>query len=46
VVAAGGAWLAHENAPAWMIFALVGAGMAVYGISSVLFMKSTPWGQR
>ena len=46
LVAAGGAWLAHENAPAWMIFALVGAGMAVYGISSVLFMKSTPWGQR
>ncbi len=46
VVAAGGAWLAHENAPAWMIFALVGAGMTVYGISSVLFMRYTAWGRR
>lgn len=46
VVAAGGAWLAHADAPAWTIFALVGAGMAVYGISSVLFMRYTAWGRR
>ncbi len=46
VVAAGGAWLAHAHAPTWMIFALVGAGMAVYGMSSVLFMQYTAWGRR
>ena len=46
VVAAGGAWLAHVGAPTWMIFALVGLGMAVYGVGSVLFMKFTPWGPR
>ena len=44
VVALGGALLAYSHSPAWMIFALVGAGMAVYGISSVIFMKKTPWG--
>ena len=44
VVALGGALLAYSQSPAWMIFALVGAGMAVYGISSVIFMKKTPWG--
>lgn len=44
VVAAGGALLAHWNSPAWMIFALVGLGMAAYGISTVLFVKYTPWG--
>ncbi len=46
VVAAGGALLAHGDAPAWMIFALVGLGMAAYGIATVLFVKSTPWGSR
>lgn len=45
VIAVGGVLLAWFDAPAWMIFALVGAGMAVYGISSVLFMKATPWGR-
>ncbi len=28
------------------IFALVGAGMAVYGMSSVLFMQYTAWDRR
>lgn len=46
VVAAGGAWLAHGHCPAWMIFALVGLGMAAYGISTVVFVKYTPWGER
>lgn len=46
VVAAGGALLAHWNSPAWMIFALVGLGMAAYGITTVLFVKYTPWGER
>jgi putative MATE family efflux protein len=44
MVAAGGALLAHWQTPAWMIFALLSAGMAVYGISSVLFVRYTPWG--
>lgn len=44
VVAAGGALLAHWHSPASMIFALVGLGMAAYGISTVLFVKCTPWG--
>jgi len=44
MVAAGGALLAHWQTPAWMIFALLAAGMAVYGISSVLFVRYTPWG--
>ena len=46
VVAAGGTLLAYLDSPAWMIFALVGVGMAVYGVSSVLFIKNTPWGER
>lgn len=46
VVAAGGALLAYLNSPAWMIFALVGLGMAAYDISTVLFVKYTPWGDR
>ncbi len=44
VVAAGGALLAYWQCPAWMIFALIGVGMAAYGISTVLFVKYTPWG--
>lgn len=44
IVAAGGALLAYWHAPVWMIFALVGAGMAAYGLSSVLIVKYTPWG--
>lgn len=44
VVAAGGALLSYWNSPAWMIFALVGLGMAAYGISTVVFVKYTPWG--
>lgn len=44
VVALGGAWLAHEQAPAWTIFALVGAGMAVYGLSTWLIVWRTRWG--
>lgn len=44
VVGAGGALLAYWSSPAWMIFALVGFGMAAYGISTVLFVRYTPWG--
>lgn len=45
VVAVGGTLLAYGQSPAWMIFALVGAGMAVYGISTVFIIRSTPWGE-
>jgi len=43
LVAVGGLLLAWMHAPAWAIFALVGAGMAVYGLSSVVIVKYTPW---
>jgi Na+-driven multidrug efflux pump len=46
VVAIGGALLAYQNAPAWMIFSLVGLGMAVYGISTMVFIHYTPWGEQ
>lgn len=45
VVALGGALLSYWQSPAWMIFALVGAGMAVYGLSTVWIIKITPWGE-
>ena len=43
IVGAGGALLAYLNAPAWTIFALVGAGMIAYGLSSALIVRYTPW---
>jgi len=44
LVAAGGALLASWQTAPWTIFALVAAGMALYGLSTVLFVKYTPWG--
>jgi hypothetical protein len=44
IVAVGGALLALLQAPAWAIFALVGAGMAIYGLSTLLIVRSTDWG--
>ncbi len=44
LVAAGGALLASWQTPPWTIFALVAAGMALYGLSTALFVKYTPWG--
>ena len=44
MVAGGGLLLAMWQTPTWTIFALLAAGMAVYGISSVLFVRGTPWG--
>ena len=43
-VAVGGFLLAWLHAPAWTIFALVGVGMAVYGLSTLLIVRSTDWG--
>ena len=44
IVVAGGALLAYLDTPAWTIFALVGAGMIAYGLSSALIVRYTPWG--
>ena len=44
VVALGGWALASAQAPAWTIFALVGVGMAAYGVAMVLAVRATSWG--
>ena len=45
VVACAGWWLATQGSPAWMYFALVGAGMAAYGVATALAVYVTPWGR-
>jgi Na+-driven multidrug efflux pump len=45
IVAIGGWYLAASGAPASAVFALVGAAMVVFGVSSVLFVRFTRWGQ-
>ena len=42
-VAVGGVILAWMHASAWTIYALVGAGMAVYGLSTVLMVRYDKW---
>jgi len=44
IVAAGGALLAHWQAPVWTVFALVSVGMVAYGVSSVVIIRGTSWG--
>jgi len=46
VVAGAGAWLVARDAPAWQLFALVGAGMAVYGVATAVAIRITRWGPR
>jgi putative MATE family efflux protein len=42
----GGGWLlASMGAPAWTLFALVGAAMVVYGLGTVLSIRLTHWGK-
>ncbi|MBM3556025.1 MAG: MATE family efflux transporter [Alphaproteobacteria bacterium] len=41
----GGIALVALDAPAWTVFALIGAGMAVYGVASVVALLITPWGR-
>ena len=43
VVALGGWWLAQVNAPAWTLFALVGAAMVVFGLGTALAIGVTRW---
>jgi hypothetical protein len=46
LVAGAGVWLVAGNAPAWQLFALVSAGMVVYGFATVVSIYLTPWAAR
>jgi Na+-driven multidrug efflux pump len=43
LIAAGGWWLTIGAAPAWALFALVGASMAAFGLSVAAAVYFTPW---
>ena len=45
IIALGGWLLAINNAPAWAMFALVGAAMAAYGLSCALAVYVSKWGK-
>jgi putative MATE family efflux protein len=45
MVAAGGWWLASSAAPAWTLFALVGAAMTVFGLATAAAVGLTRWGK-
>ena len=45
MVAAGGWWLATSAAPAWTLFALVGAAMTVFGVATGAAVGLTRWGK-
>ena len=44
-VGIGGWWLASSDTPAWALFALVGAAMIVFGLSTALSIRVTRWGK-
>ena len=44
LIAAGGWALAQAHAAPWTIFALVGFGMAAYGVASVAAVRYVDWG--
>lgn len=46
LVAVAGYWLFTHQAPAWHYFALVGGAMLLYGLSTALAIRMTPWGAR
>ncbi|MBI3372797.1 MAG: MATE family efflux transporter [Betaproteobacteria bacterium] len=46
VVAGAGAWLVSRDARAWQFFALVGAAMLIYGLSTAAAIRLTRWGPR
>ena len=43
IVAIGGWWLASIHAPAWTLFALVGAAMSVFGLTTAASIRFTRW---
>ena len=45
LVAVGGAALAWAQTPPWTIFALAGLAMAAYGLSTMLAVRLTSWGE-
>jgi putative MATE family efflux protein len=45
MVGIGGWWLASSDAPAWTLFALVGAAMVVYGLGTAAAIALTRWGK-
>jgi Na+-driven multidrug efflux pump len=45
LVGLGGWWLAAAGAPAWTLFALVGAAMIVFGLAIALSVRLTRWGR-
>jgi putative MATE family efflux protein len=45
IVGIGGLWLASTGAPAWTLFALVGAAMVVFGLSTAASVWLTRWGK-
>lgn len=45
VVAVAGWLLNRAGAPAWALFALVGAAMVAYGLATALGVRVTPWGR-
>jgi putative MATE family efflux protein len=44
LVGFGGWWLVSIDAPAWTLFALVGAAMVVFGLATALSIRLTRWG--
>src|SRR4051794_17622177 len=44
MVAIGGWWLSSMGAPAWTLFALVGAAMVVFGVATAGAVLVTRWG--
>jgi putative MATE family efflux protein len=45
MVGIGGWWLASSGAAAWTLFALVGAAMVVFGLSTAASVRLTRWGK-
>ena len=45
LVAVGGWWLVSINAPAWTLFALVGAAMVLFGLGVAASVWLTRWGK-
>jgi hypothetical protein len=45
VIGAGGWWLAASHAPAWQMFAVVGAAMVAYGLAAAFAIYRVKWGE-
>ena len=45
MVGIGGWWLASIDAPAWTLFALIGAALIVFGLTTAASIRLTRWGK-